>query len=97
MKNLTEFKQIISIIKPKLEQNYFIKSIGVFGSFTRKEETSKSDLDILVDFSRPIDLFMFLELEEELEKVCGIKVDLVSKTSLKPNIGKQILNEVQYI
>ncbi len=97
MKNLAEFKQIISSSKPKLEQIYFIKSIGVFGSFIRNEETNKSDLDVLVDFYKPIDLFLFLELEEELEKVCGIKVDLVSKDSLKPNIGKIILNEVQYI
>ena len=44
-----------------------------------------------------ISLFDFLELEEELSRILGVEVDLVEKSGLKPNIGKQILNEVIYI
>lgn len=97
MNHLEEIKQKIASNKAKLEKIYHIKSIGLFGSYIRREENSQSDLDILVDFSKSIDLFLFLELEEELEKICNIKIDLVSKNALKPNIGKEILKEVQYI
>ena len=78
-------------------ENYHLKSIGIFGSYVKGIESPESDIDILVDFSSPIDLFSFLELEEELENLCNIKVDLVSANSLKPHIGKHILSEVEYI
>ena len=78
-------------------ENYHLESIGIFGSYVKGIESPESDIDILVDFSSPIDLFSFLELEEELENLCNIKVDLVSANSLKPHIGKHILSEVEYI
>ncbi|MCX6090688.1 MAG: nucleotidyltransferase family protein [Candidatus Atribacteria bacterium] len=64
-----------------------------FGSYVRGEATDKSDLDILVDFKKPISLFTFLDLEEYLESCLGIKVDLVSKKALRPGIGKYIIEE----
>ncbi|MCC5814469.1 MAG: nucleotidyltransferase family protein [Leptospira sp.] len=97
MSKLEVWKNNIQRIKPNLIQNYHVNSIGIFGSFARGEENDNSDLDILVDFSEPIDLFQFLELEEKLEEVCQVKVDLISKNALKPNIGKQILKEIQYL
>jgi len=51
----------------------------------------KSDLDILVEFESPTDFFDYLGLEEYLTNLLGIKVDLVMKKALKPNIGKKIL------
>ena len=71
-----------------------MKEIGVFGSFVRGEAKKSSDIDILVEFSEPVGLFEFMELEEYLEKLLGHKVDLVSKKALKPIIGKYILEEV---
>jgi predicted nucleotidyltransferase len=80
-----------------LQNQYHVKEIGIFGSYVRGEERYDSDIDILVDIDKPIDLFQFLELEELLTGWTGGKVDLVSKKSLKPEIGKYILNEVQYL
>ena len=97
MKNLAELKNVILKNKYKWVENYHLKSIGIFGSYVNGNESPESDIDILVDFSSPIDLFSFLELEEELEILCNTKVDLVSVNSLKPHIGKHILNEVEYI
>lgn len=84
-------------IKAYIQKSYFIKQIGVFGSYIRKEEEPESDLDILVEFYKPIDIFKFIELERFLSEELNIKVDLVSKKALKPFIGKEILKEVVYV
>jgi len=79
-----------------LKKTYHVEKIGVFGSFSRGEETKSSDIDILIEFSKPISMFRFIELEEFLSKILGRKVDLVSKKALKPRIKEQILREVRY-
>ena len=79
---------------PDLEQRYHVKSLGVFGSWTRGEQGKGSDLDLLVEFDEPPGLFGFVELEEHLSSLLGVKVDLVTKNALKPRIGKRILEEV---
>jgi predicted nucleotidyltransferase len=94
MKTIQEIKSILGSAKKELILKYNIKEIGIFGSYLRQEETDESDLDILVEFSRPIGFFKFLELEEYLQQLLGMKVDLVSKKALKPRIGKRILEEV---
>jgi len=95
MKKLEKIKKIIKEYKPVLEDKFKVKEIGVFGSFVRGESGKDSDLDILVEFYEPIGIFAFLELEEYLKKLLGVKkVDLVSKKALKPVIGKYILKEL---
>jgi len=81
----------------EIEKDFNVKEIGVFGSYIRGEERPDSDIDILVDFEKSIDLFRFLDLEEKLSMLFGRKVDLVSKKSLKPYIGEQILKEVLFL
>ncbi len=79
---------------PELEQRYHVKSLGVFGSWIRGEQRKGSDLDLLVEFDEPPGLFGFVELEEHLSSLLGVKVDLVTKNALKPRIGRRILEEV---
>ena len=93
-KSLDEIKRIIEEHKDELRKNYMVKEIGIFGSFVRGEAKENSDVDILVEFEKPIGFFKFLELEEYLSKLIGKNVDLVSKKALKPYIGKHILKEV---
>ncbi len=97
MKNLNEIKKILEENKAELRKRFRVKKIGVFGSYARNEQKNKSDLDILVEFSEPIGLFEFMDLEDYLVDLVGVKIDLVSKKALKPNIGKQILSEVAYV
>jgi len=82
---------------PELKENYHVSYLGIFGSYSRGEQKPGSDLDVLVEFSRTPTIFKFVNLENYLSEALGIKVDLVMKDSLKPNIGKQILNEVKAI
>ena len=71
---------------PFLLANYNVKSLQVFGSYIRKEQKKGSDLDILVEFSQPIDLFKFIELEAYLSKLLGIKVDLDLAFIFRPRV-----------
>lgn len=79
---------------PELSERYSVKSLGIFGSYVRGEQTRRSDMDILVEFEQPPDLFRFMDLEEHLAKQLGVKVDLVPRRALRGEIGQRILNEV---
>ncbi|MEM3387548.1 MAG: nucleotidyltransferase family protein [Nitrososphaerales archaeon] len=97
MKSLEEIKRILAEHKEELRQKYKVKEIGIFGSFVRGEHRKKSDIDLLVEFEESPSLFEFMDLEEYLSKMLGLKVDLVSKAALKPRIGEYILKEVVYL
>ena len=86
--------QKLNELLPALREKYRVSRVGLFGSYARGEARSGSDADILVEFSKPIGLLKFLELESYLSDALGIRVDLVSKKALKPTIGKRILKEV---
>lgn len=94
---LDEIKRVLREYKSVLEKKYHVNTLGIFGSYIRNEQAGDSDLDILVDFSSPISLFEFIDMEEELSELLRIKVDLVSRNALKPFIGRRILSEVQLI
>ena len=79
-----------------LSTKFSVKKIGLFGSFVKNTESERSDIDILVDFARPITIFEFIDLEDLLSNLFGHKVDLVSEKGLKPFLKTQILKEVIY-
>lgn len=89
VKNLEEIKEILSAYKEELRERFGVKEIGIFGSYVRGEQRVDSDIDILVEFERPIDFFLFIELEEFLSKILQSKVDLVMKKSTK-TIDKRV-------
>ena len=94
MKDLKQIQLILSKHKEELRRKYNVKEIGVFGSYARGEQKKSSDIDILVEFEESIGCFKFLEMEEYIGKIVGVKVDLVTKNALKPRIGQHILKEV---
>ena len=96
MKTLKEIKAKLETLKPTLKERFEVETIGVFGSYVRGEQTKKSDVDILVEFSEDAEIgfFKFLDLEEFLSRKLGVKVDLVTKGALKSHIGEHILQEV---
>lgn len=94
---LPDAASLVGILRahlPALTAQYRIKSLGLFGSYVRREQKPTSDLDILVEFDEAPSLFEFIRLEHRLSDLLGVKVDLVMKDSLKPAIGKRILQEV---
>lgn len=97
MTKLKDLKEIITRNRNLLKQNYNVKVLGIFGSFSRGDTGRKSDIDILVDFSETPDFFEFIRLEEFLRKLLGRKVDLVTRNALKPSIKNAILKEMVYV
>ena len=93
-----DLKRILKENKRQLQKRYCIKSIGIFGSRARGENCEDSDLDILVEFEeeKELGLIGFIEIEDYLSDLFGIKVDLVEKSALKPRIGSVIMREVVY-
>ncbi len=96
-KKLGEYKNILHENLPELRKRYNVKYLGVFGSHVRGERKPGSDLDILVEFSKAPGLLEFVNLENHLSEILGVKVDLVPKRALKPLIGKYILEEVEAV
>ncbi|RQV95432.1 nucleotidyltransferase [bacterium] len=81
---------------PELRQRYGVKSLGIFGSRVHGRQTRRSDIDLLVEFDdgAPLTLIGFVALERELSDLLRCRVDLVERETLKPAIGKRILEEV---
>ena len=98
-RSLDEIKEILKKHEKEFKEKYKIKEIGIFGSYSRGEAKEGSDLDILVEFEpdAKISLLEFVELENYLSDLLGIKIDLVEKSALKPRIGKRIISEVVYL
>ena len=70
-----------------------VESLSVFGSVARDEAGPNSDVDLLVEFSRPVGLFGFFDLQERLEAILDTKVDLGTSDGLKPRIRDRVLRE----
>jgi len=97
MNSLAEIKKIIGNNKHILKETYNVRQIGIFGSYTKGIPDRKSDIDILVEFSKPVNFFEFIRLEYFLSDLLGIKVDLVTKKALKPLIKNDILKQTVYV
>lgn len=70
-----------------------VARLSLFGSFARDEGREDSDVDLLVEFSRPIGLFEFVRLQRQLGELIGHHVDLVTPAALKPQLRDRILRE----
>jgi len=94
-------EEILAVLReemPALRERYGVQSLGVFGSYIRGDAGPESDLDILVEFDEtPLTLIQFVELENHLSDLLGVKVDLVEKSALKPAIGHQIVAKVKQL
>lgn len=79
-----------------LSEKYEVERIGFFGSYARGEQTNDSDIDILVEFRRPLG-WAFFDLQELLERELQRKVDLVSVKALKEQLRDEILRQTRYV
>ena len=96
MLNLLDIKNTLLAHKQRLSSKYGLSNLAIFGSYARNQQTEESDLDILVEFNRPIGL-EFIDLADELEHILKLKVDLVSKKGLKERHLKSIEKELEYV
>lgn len=83
-------------LKPILKEKFFVDRIGYFGSYADGTATETSDLDILVEFTKPLG-WDFFDLESLLGKNLQLKIDLVSAKALKSQLKDIILDQVKYV
>ena len=93
LKTAAEIKAQLNVLMPILKEKYCVETLEIFGSYARAEQNKKSDLDVLITFSRHYDLWEFIDVKEFLTKKLRMKVDLVPKDSIKPLIRDRILQE----
>ncbi len=96
MQSREEVVATLQRCKGEIAARFHVNRIGIFGSVARGEQTEASDIDILVEFSRPVGFFTFIELEEYLSRCLDAPVDLVTPDALKPVIRDQVAAEVAY-
>jgi predicted nucleotidyltransferase len=91
---------VIRILKERnaeLANQYGVKSLSLFGSVARDEAASGSDVDLIVEFNRPVGYFGLFSLQDYLEKLLGCRVDLGTPDSLKPRIRERVMGELIHV
>jgi len=96
MLDLQEIKRRLRTRKDFYSLEYGVSRMAVFGSYSRGEQSPSSDIDIMVEFDRPIGL-KFVNLADDLESLLSAKVDLVSKKAIKPRMLSMIESEFSYV
>ena len=89
-------KDLLRSMKEELSNKFGVSSIGLFGSVTREDFSDKSDIDILVEFSRPIGMDFFT-LADLLESRLDRKVDLITRDGIKPRYFEAIKEDLIYV
>jgi predicted nucleotidyltransferase len=89
--------QVLKQNNAELEMQFGVKTLMLFGSVARDEATSKSDVDLLVEFNRPAGYFGLFALQNYLEKLLGCPVDLGTPDSLKPYIRERVMGELIHV
>lgn len=87
-----EVLRIIALHEAEL-RGLGVRTLSIFGSVARDEASAKSDVDVLVDFDRPVGFFHLFDVQERLEALLGCKVDLVTPGGLRPELKQAILGE----
>lgn len=88
---------VLQILKQKnaeMATQFGVKTLSLFGSVARDEANSSSDIDLLVEFNRPVGYFGLFALQDYLEKLLGCSVDLGTPDSLKPYVRERIQGEL---
>ena len=96
MKSLQDINAILRSDKDRLFRKYGLKLLAIFGSYALNQQNEKSDIDILVEFERPVGM-EFIDLAIELEAILKTKVDLVSKNGIKSKYFSSISQELNYV
>ncbi len=79
---------------PALSEEYSVSSLGILGPCATGKARPSSILRVLVEFDQAPGLFRFVRLKRELPESAGVKVDLVPKSTLRPELGKQVMKKL---
>jgi len=91
--SISEIKETLNQHKKFFEEKYFVENFLLFGSYAKNQQTIDSDIDLLVNFKQPIDMFDFIDLQNSLTEIFQKKIDLGTVNSLKSFVKNSILSE----
>lgn len=91
--SVDEIRSILRKHNEFFRQNFYVKNFLLFGSYARNQQTSESDIDLLVNFTQPIDFFKFMDLQDYITGLFDKRIDLGTVDSLKLFIKDKILQE----
>lgn len=74
-----------------------VKALAIFGSVARDEARPGSDVDVLVEFDRPVGYFEFFDIQQYLEGLLGCRVDLGTFASLKERVRPRVQKDLVYV
>ena len=97
MRDTSAILDQLRVMRHELQERYHIRSIGIFGSYSRHHQTEHSDLDIVVEFDQPIGMMAFVHLKNLISERLNVSVDLVTPDGLHPLIRDQVMHEVVYV
>jgi predicted nucleotidyltransferase len=80
-------------LKPKLEREYHLKRLPLFGSHARKYYREDSDVDLIVEFSQRPTYFTLAGMKLEIEDYLGKDVDIIFEHSIFPELKDSILED----
>jgi uncharacterized protein len=90
--------QRLRVEREILRRQFGVDSLALFGSVARDEAGPDSDVDVLVEFGRPITLFDLVAVQHHLERCLGVRrVDLVPRDSIYPAFREAILGEALHV
>ena len=97
--NKNEIINYLQEQQPYFYNTFGIKFIGLFGSFSRGDETDESDIDILYDIEKDkkLSMFKYLKIASQLENFFHKKIDLVRVDTLKPTVKKYVEKDLIYV
>ncbi len=96
-------EQIIALLQehlPYLSARYGVKRVGLFGSYARGAQTEESDVDLVVEFGRPIGLD-FVDFADYMERLLGCRVDILTPSGVQGirvnDVRESIMKEIIYV
>lgn len=101
MSNQLNREEILKVLREQkefLRREFYVKQIGLFGSFARNEDTAESDIDFLVEFEAPLEIYISnrYALSDYLQHTFKREVDLANPKSLKKFYKEAILKQAVY-
>jgi len=96
-------EKVIDVLRrelPYFVSEYGVKKIGLFGSYAKGTPAESSDIDILVEFERPIGL-KFIEFAEYLEGLLGTRIDILTPAGIESirieRVARSITESIVYV
>lgn len=86
-------EEVLRNSRTRFAAEYGVTRLGIFGSYAKGTATANSDVDLIVEFERPLGL-RFIDFAEELERLLNKKVDILTPDGLKGIRVRRVADDI---